>query len=214
MRPGLAIAMLFFGGFAAFLFVAAIAFQIGAGLSPLGSGLALMPMAVSFLAASLASAALTARLGRDVIAVGAILQAIGLVALGATLWSDWPNVDALTLALPMVVAGFGQGLMLSPLFGFVLAGVPAHRAGVGSGVLTTTAQSAQALGVGTLGSLFLSLSAASSLGMRDAFVIVLALQISMALVVIAATRGLPDPAAAAEDPRDSLTEEADLVEAA
>jgi MFS family permease len=36
MRPGLAIAMLFFSGFAAFLFVAAIAFQIGAGLGPLG----------------------------------------------------------------------------------------------------------------------------------------------------------------------------------
>jgi predicted MFS family arabinose efflux permease len=216
MRPGLAIAMLFFGGFAAFLFVAAIAFQIGAGLSPLGSGLALMPMAVSFLAASLASAALTARLGRDVIAVGAILQAIGLVALGATLWSDWPNVDALTLALPMVVAGFGQGLMLSPLFGFVLAGVPAHRAGVGSGVLTTTAQSAQAIGVGTLGSLFLSLSAADSLGMRDAFVIVLTLQIAMALVVIAATRGLPDPAAARAEAAAGApaTEEAELVEAA
>jgi EmrB/QacA subfamily drug resistance transporter len=217
MRAGLAIAMLFFGGFAAFLFVAAIAFQTGAGLSPLGSGLALVPMAVSFLAASLVSAALTARLGRDVIAVGALLQAVGLVALGATLWSDWPNVDALTLALPMVVAGFGQGLMLSPLFGFVLAGVPAHRAGVGSGILTTTAQSAQAIGVGTLGSLFLSFSAASSLGMRDAFVIVLTLQISMALVVIAATRGLPDPAAARAEAEAAEAGEAleiELVEAA
>jgi hypothetical protein len=176
-----------------------------------------MPMAVSFLAASLASAALTARLGRDVIAVGALMQALGLVALGATLWSDWPNVDALTLALPMVVAGFGQGLMLSPLFGFVLAGVPAHRAGVGSGVLTTTAQSAQAIGVGTLGSLFLSLSAADSLGMRDAFVIVLTLQITMAVAVIAATRGLPDPAAARAEAAGSgegLADEVDLVEAA
>jgi hypothetical protein len=107
--------------------------------------------------------------------------------------------------------------MLSPLFGFVLAGVPAHRAGVGSGVLTTTAQSAQAIGVGTLGSLFLSLSAASSLGMRDAFVLVLTLQISMALVVIAATRGLPDPAAgraAAADAGEGRADEVELVEAA
>ena len=38
----------------------------------------------------------------------------------------------------------------------------------------TTQQSALALGVATLGSLFLSLSAPGSLGMRDAFVVVLA----------------------------------------
>ena len=107
--------------------------------------------------------------------------------------------------------------MLSLLFGFVLVGVPAHRAGVGSGILTTTAQSAQAIGVGTLGSLFLSFSAAGSLGMRDAFVIVLTLQISMALVVIAATRGLPDPAAAraeAEAAEAGDATEIELVEAA
>jgi hypothetical protein len=48
-------------------------------------------------------------------------------------------------------------------------------------------------------------------------VIVLTLQISMALVVIAATRGLPDPAAAraeATGPGEGIADEVELVEAA
>src|SRR5256885_5006091 len=43
LRPGLAIAIPFFGGFGAFMFVSAIALQRGAGFGPLRSGLALVP---------------------------------------------------------------------------------------------------------------------------------------------------------------------------
>ena len=93
----------------------------------------------------------------------------------------------------MAVAGIGQGLVMSPLFGFVLAGVPAARAGVGSGILTTTQQTALALGVATLGSLFLSLSAPGSLGVRDAFVVVLAVQTAVAGGVALGSRALPQP---------------------
>jgi hypothetical protein len=82
---------------------------------------------------------------------------------------------------------------MSSLFGFVLAGVPAGRAGVGSGILTTTQQTALALGVATLGSLFLSLSHPAALGTRDAFVVVLAAQVAVAGLVAVASRALPQP---------------------
>ena len=52
-----------------------------------------------------------------------------------------------------------RALQLPVLFRIVLSEVPAERAGVGSGVMVTTQQSALALGVATLGSLFLSLVA-------------------------------------------------------
>jgi hypothetical protein len=65
-------------------------------------------------------------------------------------------------------------------------------------VLTTTQQSALALGVATLGSLFLSLAAPDSLGMRDAFVAVLCVQITVAVLVAVASRTLPHPAKAQE----------------
>ena len=147
----------------------------------------------TFLFASLTTARLTARYGRRVLSAGAVLQAVGLVGLAGTLFAAWPDVNVLRLAPAMAVAGFGQGLVMSPLFGFVLAGVPAARAGVGSGVLATTQQTALALGVASLGSLFLSLASSNSLGMRDAFVVVLAVQTCVAVVVAVAARTLPGP---------------------
>ena len=214
MRAGLVITGLFFAGFAAFMFVSAIALQTGAHLSPLGSGMALAPLALAFFAASLFTARLTERYGRSVVAAGALIQSAGLIAVAATLHSAWPHVDAVVLAPSMVLAGVGQGLVVSPLFGFVLAGVPAERAGVGSGILTTTTQSALALGVATLGSLFLSLDAPHSLGMRTAFVAVIGVQTAMALLVAVAVRGLPQPGRAQAEPVPEAMLEAEFVEAA
>ena len=194
MRRGLVIAVPFFAGFGAFMFVSAIAFQQGAHFSALRSGLALVPMALAFLIASLSTARLTARYGRAVLSTGALLQGVGLLGLAGTLFAAWPGVDPLNMAPAMAVAGFGQGLVLSPLFGFVLAGVPADRAGVGSGVLTTTQQTALALGVAGLGSLFLSLSSSHSLGTRDAFVVLLGIQAAVAALVAVAGRTLQQPA--------------------
>ena len=62
----------------------------------------------------------------------------------------------------------------------MLSEVPPARAGVGSGVMITTQQSALALGVATLGTLFLSL--AGGVGMRDALVTTLLVQ--LAIVVL------------------------------
>ena len=53
------------------------------------------------------------------------------------------------------IAGAGQALQLPVVFRIVLSEVPPARAGVGSGVMITTQQSALALGVATLGTLFL-----------------------------------------------------------
>jgi hypothetical protein len=90
----------------------------------------------------------------------------------------------------LAVAGLGQGLVVSPLFGIVLSQVPAAVAGAGSGVLTTTQQSALALGVATLGGLFLSL-AGDGTGISTAFIVVLAVQVVIAAGVAAGARGLP-----------------------
>jgi hypothetical protein len=79
---------------------------------------------------------------------------------------------------------------MSPLFGVVLSEVPPPVAGVGSGVLTTTQQTALALGVATLGSLFLALAAGRT-SVSTAFLIVLAVQVVVALGVAAGARGLP-----------------------
>ena len=201
MRRGLLLAAPFFAGFGAFMFCYALLVQDGLHATALTAGLGLVPMAAAFLLASLSTSRLLARYGPRVLTAGGLLQALGLIVLAATVWQGWPHVAVIELAPGLAIAGAGQGLLMSPLFGVVLSQVPAGAAGAGSGVLTTTQQTALALGVATLGSLFLAL-AGDGTGVRTAFVVVLAVQVLVAIAVAAGAHGLPgwrrQPARAAE----------------
>ncbi len=191
MRQGLTLALPFFAGFGAFMFCYALVVQQGLGASPLAAGAGLVPMAAAFLLASLSTSRLLARFGSRVLTMGGVLQAAGLLILGGTVLAWWPGLPIAALAPGLAVAGFGQGLVMSPLFGVVLSDVPPASAGVGGGVLATTQQTALALGVATLGSLFLAL-AGDGTGIRNAFLIVLAIQTCVALFVAAGALRLPD----------------------
>jgi len=190
MRRGLVLALPFFAGFGAFMFCYALLVQQGLRDSALVAGAGLVPMAAAFLAASLCTSRLLALFGSRVLAAGGLLQAAGLLILGGTVLAGWPGLSVLSLAPGLAVAGLGQGLVMSPLFGVVLSEVPPVTAGAGSGVLTTTQQTALALGVATLGSLFLAL-AGDGTGIRDGFLVVLAVQIVIAAGVAAGARRLP-----------------------
>ena len=50
------------------------------------------------------------------------------------------------------VLGVGWAMVLTPLVGFVLAGLPADRAGLAGGVLTTALQVGLSVGASVLGS--------------------------------------------------------------
>jgi hypothetical protein len=149
-------------------------------------------MAVAFLAASMSTARLVARYGRRVLGAGALLQAVGLVATAELLVRSWPQVSLVRLALVLVVVGFGQGLVLSPLFGVILSRVPLNEAGIASGVLVTTQQIALALGVATLGNLFLTTATGHGISTGAAWAIVLCIQAGIGLAVSAASQSLPD----------------------
>lgn len=190
MRRGLVLALPFFAGFGAFMFCYALLAQKGLHASALTAGLGLVPMAATFLFASLSTSRLLARFGTNVLAAGGLLQAAGLAILGVTVYLGWPGLPVAWLAPGLAVAGLGQGLVMSPLFGIVLSEVPPAVAGAGSGVLTTTQQTALALGVATLGSLFLAL-AADGTGVSTAFIVVLTVQIVVAASVAAGARRLP-----------------------
>jgi len=190
MRRGLVLALPFFAGFGAFMFCYALLVQEGLHASALRAGLGLVPMAAPFLIASLSTSRLLARYGAKVLAAGGILQAAGLIILGVTVYCGWHGLSVPELAPGLAIAGLGQGLVMSPLFGIVLSEVPPASAGAGSGVLTTTQQTALALGVATLGSLFLAL-AADGTGVRKAFIVVLAIQVVVAAGVAIGARRLP-----------------------
>ncbi|WTA54054.1 MFS transporter [Kitasatospora purpeofusca] len=189
MRRGLGIALPYFGGFGGFMFVIAVALQQGLHLGPVAAGWALVPMAVGYFTASLSGPRLIGRFGSRVLTAGAAVQALGLVTLAVTVLADWNGFSPLRMAPGVALAGIGQGLIGTPLFRVVLSKVPAARAGVGSGVLATGQQSSLALGVATLGSLYLSLS--PTLGMDRALALCLGIQLLGSFTVLYLTTRLP-----------------------
>lgn len=193
MRYGLLAAVPVFGGFGAFMFVFALVFQTGLHFSPFTAGVALTPAAVGFLLMSLQTTRLVARYGRRLLQVGAAVQGGGLLVLILTLLSTWPNVTVLDLAPGALLYGVGQGAIGPVLFRVILSGVPTEAAGAGSGVLTTTQQTALALGVATLGSLFVGTAGPAALGMRDALVLTITLMVVLSVVIGLVITRLPDP---------------------
>ncbi|WP_329319955.1 MFS transporter [Streptomyces sp. NBC_01262] len=156
MSRGLAMVFAFSIGFGAFMFVFALTVQNGLHADALHSGLAILPMALLFFAGSLVAPRMITRYGRAALSTGAIIQLAGLVSLVVILVGNWPHVSLWAIAVPLALVGAGQSMLFAGLFRSVLADVPAHLGGIGSGVLITLQQSGLALGVATLGTLYLT----------------------------------------------------------
>ena len=146
-RHGLGTAACFQFSNVAFYMVANLVMQNRLGLTPLQSGAAILPLAAAFTVASQLAARWTARHGTRVLAWGCLGQLAGLLAFGEALRDSagFPLMPALA------VFGFGQGLVMAPLAGLVLAGVAPAQAGAASGVLNTVQQAAGAAGVTATG---------------------------------------------------------------
>ncbi|KPI34031.1 major facilitator superfamily MFS_1 [Actinobacteria bacterium OV450] len=189
LRQGLVMVVPFSIGFSGFMFVIAVVLQQGLRMGPVAAGLALVPMALAFFAASLAGPRLVGRFGSRVVTAGGVIQAVGIALILLAVLRGWADLGLAALAPGVAVAGLGQGLQLPVLMRMMLSDVPADRAGVGGGVMVTTQQSALALGVATLGSLFLALAPAT--GMRDALAVTLLVQLGMVALTVLLSLRLP-----------------------
>lgn len=158
MSRGLVMVFAFSIGFGAFMFVFALTVQNGLHADALHGGLAILPMALMFFAGSLVAPRLIGRFGRAALSAGAVVQLAGLAWLVTVLLVKWPHVNLWAMAVPLALAGAGQSMLFAGLFRSVLADVPAHLGGIGSGALITLQQSGLALGVATLGTLYISLA--------------------------------------------------------
>lgn len=84
IRVGLLMALLFFSGYGALVFEYALVSEHALGMSPMASGLALVPYGAAFVAVSLGQPTIHRVLGARTMPVGAALNAVGLLALAAT----------------------------------------------------------------------------------------------------------------------------------
>jgi hypothetical protein len=122
------------------------------GFSPLAAGLAFLPMTGLLFTASRTVPRLVGRLGSGRLM---ITGAISLVA--GMSWLTQVSVDssyAGSVVGPLVLFGFGAGLIFIPLVGRALAGIRPEDAGAGSGLLNVLQQVGGALGLGILVTIF------------------------------------------------------------
>jgi MFS family permease len=161
MVTGLAKTAIFFTVFGGFMFVFSLVAEVAAGMDPLGIGWTLTPFAVTFLAASLLGSRAAQHDPVRLMQRGAVVAAVALAALALVLLDTWPGFTWWQPALPLLLLGAGQGMLVVPLFGTVLGGVPAHHAGMGGGLLITTMQMALGLGSALVGTVFLELGGAT-----------------------------------------------------
>lgn len=145
--------MVAYGGF---LFVATIHLQGHLGYSPAGSGLSFSPYAIGFAATSLTMPRLRTSWVPRLILTGAVLAAGAYALAGvAAEGRQWEHGFEVVV---WGVAGAGFGAAYSPVISRALSQVPAARAQDASGMLITVVQLSFALGVATVGSLYLGLA--------------------------------------------------------
>jgi len=155
---GLGAAFFFFFANLSFYLVMTMYMQTALQIPPLEAGLVFVPLALTFVIASRVSGVRAKHRGTLVLIEGCAIQVAGLAVLALTVTLIAPA--ALTLALILMIFGYGQGLVMAPLSGVVLSSVKPASAGSGSGMYGTTAQIANAAGVAAIGAVFFAVAAA------------------------------------------------------
>jgi len=139
----------FFVAFAAFLFIAQY-LQLVLGMGPLEAGLWTAPSGLAFVAGSLLTPAIAARLRPgSVMAGGFLLAAAGFLLLA---WVDAPNPVAVVVS-GYVIFSLGLAPVVTMTTDLIIAAAPAERAGTAAGIAETSTEFGGALGIAVLGSL-------------------------------------------------------------
>ena len=149
---GVVLALVYFAAFTSIFFTIALLWQAGLGHTALQSGLVVTPFAIGLIGGASQSDALAARFGRTVLVAGVGMVAVGITAVWLLLaltpstgYSGWQ------LAAPLLLAGVGSGLFISPNVDFIVATVAPEDAGAGSGVVGTAQRVGSAIGIAIIG---------------------------------------------------------------
>jgi len=139
-------------GYGGLLFAYTLHLQAGLGEGALRAGLSYLPFAAAFGLAGYNWRRRPAAARRVLVPAGLTVGILAYLALAAGLHA---SVAALTWT-GLAAVGLGLGLSVSPLLTQSLTHVPAARAADASGLLTTTVQLGQLLGIAAIGSVYLS----------------------------------------------------------
>ncbi|MFK4190014.1 MFS transporter [Streptomyces sparsogenes] len=151
-------ALLLQGGAFGCLVLVSLWLQSVLGLSPVGAGLALTPLAgASFLVAAAAGRHLQRLAPRLPIGIGLLSVAAGMLLLRAGMTAD---AGRTALMAGLVVTGIGVGLATPVLVSAATSTVPPRQAGMAGGAVNTFRQLGMTLAIAVFGTIFTSRTAA------------------------------------------------------
>jgi EmrB/QacA subfamily drug resistance transporter len=155
----------------AFFLIFALYLQAGLGFSALDAGLASLPFSLGAFFGSGIAVPLAPKVGKYLIAIGAVLQLIGYTLIKEVILTKGDGLVGGDLLLPLAIAGVGLTLILVPLADLALAQTDVQNAGAASGVLNTLQQVGGAIGVAVISVLFFDAVGAnfSPAGLRGGF---------------------------------------------
>jgi MFS family permease len=153
---GSVLSLLYFAGFTAIFFIFTLYLQSGLNYSALLAGLAITPFAAGSGVSAAIGGRVVDRFGRPLVLAELVLVLLGL---GGTVLAvqHWPGREVgWATALPLLLAGIGSGLVVSPNQALTLSEVPVVRAGSAGAVLQTGQRIGSAVGIAAVGSVFFS----------------------------------------------------------
>lgn len=166
------------------LFLLPLTWQESGRLGPVGAGIALLPMALLFVAISPASGALSGRFGPSLLTAGGVATiGCGLLLIGVTAG----GASLITAEIGLALTGLGMGLATGPLMGVAVSAVPAARSGTAAALINVARMVGATIGVAALGSLFV-LADGGSTGLRLAMLLGAAVQLAAAATAWITTR--------------------------
>jgi EmrB/QacA subfamily drug resistance transporter len=155
-----AIAVLTFAGVGGFLFMSTFYLQTVRGLTPLGAGLYMLPMAAMIFVCAPISGRIFGKRGPR---LPVLTAATAMLASALMLTGLSPTTATPYLLLAYLLFGIGNGLLSPTITNTAVAGMPAAQAGTASAIASTSRQVGTALGVAVIGAVSGS-SAAGGLG--------------------------------------------------
>jgi EmrB/QacA subfamily drug resistance transporter len=152
--PGVAVGAIYFCGFGGIWLVFAIFFQQGLGYTPLQSGLSVTVFAIGSSVSAAVAGRLVGRWGRRLTIGGLTMVAFGLLVVAIVIGQVPARLAGAAIALPLLIAGIGSGMVISPNTTLTVECVPTRIAGVAGGVLQTGQRIGTAIGTAVLASVF------------------------------------------------------------
>lgn len=191
LSSGIIAGFLLYGAMYGVLFLLPQFLQTALGYGPLGAGLRLLPWTATLFVTAPIAGAVVSKIGeRPLVAIGLLMQAIGLgwIAMIMT-----PDIVYSTMIAPLVVAGVGVSMAMPAVQNAVLGSVSVVEAGKASGVFNMGRFLGGMFGIAALVAVFSANGAASSPATFSAG-FAAAMMVAAALSLLGAFAGLWLPA--------------------